>query len=64
MLGIERPKLTYDEKNESAAMGETILTAEEALERLLTALDETNIVAIYGRHFMQTADRVNVLYAR
>jgi len=66
----QRAKLTYHEKKELAAMEETILAAEEALEPIQTALDEANATADHVKlvelhaEQQEAQDRVAALYAR
>ena len=66
----KRPTLTYHEKKELAAMEETILEAEEALELVQVDLDEANAAADHVRlvelheELQCTQDRVDSLYAR
>ena len=63
-------KLTYQEKKELAAMEETILVAEEALEPIQAALDAANAAADHVKlvelhaEQQEVQDRVDALYAR
>ena len=66
----KRAGLTYHEKKEYAAMEETILKAEEALELVQEDLDEANAAADHVKlvelhaQLQEAQDRVDALYAR
>jgi len=66
----QRAKLTYHEKKELAAMEETILEAEEALELVQAALDTANAAADHVKlvelhaEMEEAQGRVDGLYAR
>ena len=69
-LKPQRAKLTYHEKKELAAMEETILEAEEALELVQENLDEANAAADHVKlvelhaEQQEAQKRVDELYAR